>query len=350
MKNVNESEVCKVFRIITSALFGVMLLSTSVIAADVKIKTWKMPSGHHYPHDPLVAHDGSIWYGATNGNLLGRFDPKTETFTAFSTDVPDSGPHGIKQDKDGNIWFTAIHAKPTYIGKFNPKTLEFTEYPVTLAVHSPFVAKPVSAHSLSFDQKGILWFSLYARADMIGRLDPATGKITLGRATIRPVGPYGVQINSKGIPWYTLNNTNKLLSVDPETMDVKLHTIPTSKDARPRRLRIDDNDVVWYTDFARGYLGRYDPSNGTWKEWPSQGGEWSRPYPIIVRGDAIWYGESWKDPSRIVRFDTKTETFESWPVEDCLDGAYYFDMDADRNIWFVCHDTNRIGKVEIRGD
>ncbi len=349
MKLVN---ICteKVQRICTGLALTLCVMATPVLATEVNVKTWQLPDGTLYPHDPLVTRDGAVWYTGTNSNNIGRFDPKTETFQEWFTDIPNSGPHGLKEDKDGNIWFTAIHAMPTYIGKFNPKTEEFTEYPVTLNVASPHVQKPEGAHSLSFDQDGILWFSMYKKADMIGRLDPATGKITLGRATIRPAGPYGIQIDSKGTPWYTLNNTNKLISVDPDNFNVKVHEIPVSKDARPRRLRIDENDIIWYTDWARGFLGRYDPSKGSWKEWPTPGGDWARPYPIALRGDAVWFGETWKDPATIVRFDIKKETFESWPVENCFDGAYYFDTDKDQNIWFTCHDTNRIGVVEISGD
>jgi streptogramin lyase len=29
--------------------------------------------------------------------------------------------------------------------------------------------------------------------------------------------------------------------------------------ARPRRIAITPDDAVWYTDYARGYLGRFDP-------------------------------------------------------------------------------------------
>jgi len=70
---------------------------------------------------------------------------------------------------------------------------------------------------------------------------------------------------------------------------------------------------------------------------------------MVAVGTDIWYNESWKDPSRLVRFDTTTEEFQSWLVEDCLDGAYNIVADADDNLWFVCPDTDRLVKVEITG-
>ncbi|OFW00062.1 MAG: hypothetical protein A3F68_05085 [Acidobacteria bacterium RIFCSPLOWO2_12_FULL_54_10] len=316
-------------------------------AADVgvKIKTWKVPSASHYPHDPMVSRDGSVWYGARFSNTLGRFDPKTEQFKEYVTDIPNSGPHGIVEDKEGNVWFTAIDAKPTYIGKLNPKTGEFTEYPVKINTGSPNNPEPASAHTLILDQKGTVWFTMLG-SDMIGRLVPSTGKITVARSAVRPVGPYGIVVSPKGIPFFTLFRTNKLGSLDPDTMAVRTYSVPNPQ-ARPRRLAITPDDVVWYTDHERGKLGRFDPKTGEFNEWPTPGGEWSRPYGMVAVGDVIWYNESWMDPTLLVRFDTKTKQFRSWPIEDCFDGIYHMVADSDQNLWFTCHATDRIGKVEI---
>ena len=48
-----------------------------------------------------------------------RLDPKTDAFKEYRTKTPDSGPHGLAADKDGNIWFA--------IGKLDPKTGTITE-------------------------------------------------------------------------------------------------------------------------------------------------------------------------------------------------------------------------------
>ena len=346
-------------RSLLSALLVLGVTATVGFAADVSviIKTWKIPQASQYPHDPMVHSDGSIWYAARFSSTLGRFDPKTEQWKEFVTDIPNSGPHGLKEDKDGNIWFTAVNANPTYIGKLNPKTGEFTEYPVRfedrvpcpplcLPTGEPQGSSPKGAHSLSLDQKGNIWFSMFG-GGMIGRLVPSTGKITISRPTV-PVGPYDVQIDSKGIPWFTLVRTNKavIARVNPETMAVRTYSAPWP-DARPRRIQITADDVIWYTDHVRGSIGRFDPKTEKFDEWPSPGGEWTRPYGMVAVGDVIWYSETWMDPSMLVRFDTKTKELQSWPVPGCFDGAYYMVHDKDKNIWFTCHDTNRLGKAEI---
>jgi hypothetical protein len=49
----------------------------------------------------------------------------TGAFKEYRTKTPDSGPHGLAADKDGNIWFAAIFQG--YIGKLDPKTGTITE-------------------------------------------------------------------------------------------------------------------------------------------------------------------------------------------------------------------------------
>ena len=41
---------------------------------------------------------------------------------------------------------------------------------------------------------------------------------------------------------------------------------------RPRRITITSDDIIWYSDYGRGALGRFDPKTGKAREWPSPGG------------------------------------------------------------------------------
>jgi streptogramin lyase len=90
---------------------------TSVV---VSFKEWTVPTPRSFPHDPLAAADGAIWYTGQMASTLGRLDPKTGAFKEYRTKTPDSGPHGLAADKVGNIWFTASFQG--YIGKLDPKT------------------------------------------------------------------------------------------------------------------------------------------------------------------------------------------------------------------------------------
>jgi virginiamycin B lyase len=85
-------------------------------------------------------------------------------------------------------------------------------------------------------------------------------------------------------------------------------------ETRPRRIAIDNDDVIWYSDYSRGYLGRFDPRTGAATEWPSPGGPKSQPYAITFSRGAIWYVESAVKPNALVRFDPRTHAFQTWAI------------------------------------
>jgi len=139
---------------------------------------------------------------------------------------------------------------------------------------------------------------------------------------------------------------NRLGSIDPETMAIHEYTLPDST-SRPRRIALTPDDVVWYTDYARGYLGRFDPRDGSFREWPSPGGTRSRPYGIAAIGSVLWYSESGVRPNTLVRFDSGTEMFQTWAIPS--GGGVIRNMMATRdgNLALACSGVNRVALVVI---
>jgi virginiamycin B lyase len=271
-------------------------------SAKVSFKEWTAPTKGSRPHDPLATHDGYLWYTGQYANTLGRVNTKTGEITEFRPTTERSGPHGLVEDKDGNIWFTAN--SKAYIGKLNPETGKFTEYALPAGAGDP--------HTPLFDRKGTLFFTVQ-RANKVGRLNPATGEIKLVDSPTPRSLPYGMALDSKGTPYYCEFGAPKIAAIDPETMAIKEWTLP-DPGARPRRIAITDDDMVYYADFARGYLGRLDPKTGEVKEWPSPSGPRSQPYGISFAEGVIWYNESAVKPNTLVRFDPKTEAFQTWAI------------------------------------
>jgi len=302
--------------------------------ARVSITEWLVPTLGSRPHDPLAAHDGSVWWTGQFQSRLGRLDPKTGAMKEFPLDVADSGPHGLVEDSSGNIWFTAVSQR--YVGKLDPATGEITEYMVPEGTRGP--------HTPIFDQKGILWFTM--QSGHVGRLDPATGKVTAEATPTSGTYPYGIQVNSKGEPWYVDFRGNRVGQVDPATGKITEHTLP-NPDSRPRRIALTPDDAVWYTDYPRGRIGRYDPATGEVKEWLSPGGEKSRPYGIASVGNVLWYTESYSRPNILVRFDTETEQFQSWVIPS--GGGVVRNMMAtpDGDLVLACSAVNRVAYVDV---
>jgi virginiamycin B lyase len=275
-----------------------------IVPGSVKVsfKEWTVPTVGSRPHDPLATHDGYLWYTGQYANVLGRVDTKTGKIQEFRPPMARSGPHGLVEDSTGNIWFTGN--SKGYIGKLDPKTEKFTEYKLPAEARDP--------HTPIFDQKGILWFTVQ-QSNRVGRLDPKTGDIKIVEVPTKGSLPYGMVVDTKGTPYYCAFGAPKIAAIDPATMKIKEYNLP-NPDARPRRIAITPDDIIYYADYARGYLGRLDTKTGAVKEYPSPSGPRSQPYGITYLNGAIWYNEGAVKPNTLVRFDLKTEKFQSWAI------------------------------------
>jgi virginiamycin B lyase len=271
--------------------------------AKVRIVEWQVPTKGSRPHDPIATKDGSLWYTAQRSSILGKVDMKTGKITEYKTRTPMSGPHGLADDADGNIWYTGNFK--SHVGKLDVKTGQFTEYKMP----DPKARDP---HTPIFDRQGNLWFTLQG-ANMIGRLNPKNGDLKLVESKTPRSLPYGTVFDTKNQLWIVLFGTNKLAKVDAD-MNITEYTLP-SADSRPRRQAIDADDVIWYADFPRGYIGKFDTKTGKLvKEYMSPSGPKSEPYGITVINGIVWYNEGNAHPNGLVRFDPKTEQFQTFPI------------------------------------
>ena len=299
------------------------------------IREWDVPTKGAHPHDPAVGMDGALWFTEQMQNKIGRLEPSSGTFKEFPLKVDNSGPHGLVADNDGNIWFTGNFAH--YIGKLDPKTGEVKEYqmPDPRAAEDP--------HSLVFDPEGILWFTVQV-GNIVGRLDPRSGKIDLVKVPTANSHPYGIQVNSQGVPFFCEFFTNKMASIDPKTLVIHEYSLPEG--ARPRRMAIDDHDLVYFTDFEGGTLGRLDPKTGQAKMWPSPGGAKSQPYGIAITPDGmVWYSESGVKPNTMVRFDPKTEAMARTNIPSGGGTVRNMAATADGRVYIACSGVNKVGVV-----
>lgn len=268
----------------------------------IRFEEWKVPTLGQRSRDPVEAPDGSIWWVGQWLDILGRIDPETGAMEEFALPA-GARPHSVNIGPDGAAWYTGN--RNATIGRFDPVSGEITEYPMPdEAARDP--------HTAEFNAKGILWFSLQG-SNMIGRLDPATGEVRLVESPRNRSRPYGVKIGADGTVWVACNGANCLLRLDPDTLEISEITLPDAG-TTVRRLDIDENGIIWWVNSGLGRLGRYDPSTGDIKEWASPSGPNSHPYAIAVFEGAIWYNESGVRPDMLVRFDPKTETFQSWPI------------------------------------
>ena len=302
---------------------------------SVTFKEWMVPTLGQRSRDPIQLADGTIWWTGQYASLIGRLNPQSGEMKEYEL-APEVRPHSIAADRAGNVWYMG-NGNGT-VGKLNPATGGITVYKMP----DPAARDP---HTPIFDPKGRLWFTLQG-SNMVGRLIPDSGDIKLITLPTPAARPYGITVNSQGVIWVCYNGSNKLASINPETLEVREYSVPTAA-TRIRRLALTSDDMVWYGDFALGLLGRLNPNTGEVKTWPSPSGPGSQPYAIAVVNDVIWYNESHQRPDALVRFDPKTEKFQSWAIPSKVGIIRHMTVSPDGHLVFHQSSINRIGLVMI---
>ena len=322
--------------------FTILLLITVWPALDavgdtVDIREWLVPWKDSEPGHAYVGARGRVWFVGQSDSYIANFSPETGEFNRYDL-RKGAVPTALVVDTNGVIWFA--NNKHRYIGSLNPATGRINEFAMS-------DKKAKDPRSIVLDPSGDIWFTVES-SNFIGFLKTADGEVNLIPVPTKKVRPHGIALDSNGNPWAAASGRNMLLSVNRVDMSVTEIETP-NEDSRFRQIAITSDDRVWYADYELGNLGRYDPQDGSFAEWPLPGGTDSKPHGMAVdKDDRIWIVETGRMPNGLVGFDTGTETFLT--ETDIPSGAgsvshmYYYE--AAGEIWFGTG-TNYIGRAKV---
>jgi virginiamycin B lyase len=275
-----------------------LALALSVLpAAAYEVQTYKVPSGAR-PHDVAVSTDGTVWYTAQGQGSLGRLDQRTGAARQIKLGER-SAPHGVIIGPDGAPWITdgGLNA----IVRVDPGSELVKTYPL------PQDKGYANLNTATFDKNGALWFT--GQAGVYGKVDPRTGEVKVWDAP-KGRGPYGIATTPSGEVWYSSLAGNYIARIETNTGKLDVVESPTPG-AGARRVWSDSKNRLWVSLWNSGEVGLYDPAAKAWKKWKLPG---ARPmaYSVYVdESDAVWLTDF--GAGAIVRFDPKTEKFESFP-------------------------------------
>src|SRR5437879_3114404 len=163
-------------------------------------------------------------------------------------------------------------------------------------------------HTATFDRRGVLWFT--GNAGVYGRLDPATGQMTVYDAPKGP-GPYGITATPDGTVDYASLAGSYIARLDSDTGAATVIEPPTPKQGA-RRVWADSNGNIWVSEWNAGQVGRYDPAANTWKEWKLPGKNPGAYAVYVDDRDQVWLSDF--GANALVRFDPVKEAFEVFPL------------------------------------
>jgi uncharacterized protein (TIGR03437 family) len=269
------------------------------------ITEYPIPTSNSGPAGITQGSDGNLWFTEYGGNKIGRITT-AGAITEYPVPRLDSWLAGITQGPDGNLWFAEFNG--FRIGKISTSGA-ITEYPLP---NNP----PRYPSYITQGPNGNLWFSeAYFEDD--GHPLGGIGTITTSGSSTTEFGPdYGFGANG----------------------------ITTGPDGN-----------FWLTDTS-GSVGRIAATNGQFKEFQVSSCSVMVPVPqcspvlgTITPGPDgnLWFTES--DVGRVGRITTGGEITEfDIPTDNPSGvGPYAIIQGPDGNLWMTEQSTNSIGRLVL---
>ena len=300
-------------------------------------------------HDIVVDPRGVAWVNQLNVYKLGRFDPKTYEFTQFD---PPPGPRPIgvlnhmgapARGAGDSIWMSEIGTNRRWL-QFDTKNNEWTVYPVPADFRGP-----ISGNSMRVDPNGkMVWLTAGTR--IVG-LNIQTKEFTAYDIphwvnTKQYPGAYGIDVATDGKVWFAEREAQKLGRLDPVSGHIDEYATP-GVDV-PRRMGADWEGNVWVGFHETSRLAKVDSKYGTMTfhapPTAKSGTYLAVPDP---RTKAIWVTEQTAD--KIARFDPKTEKWTefSLPIIELDARRIELDPTNPNRIWWSGDTSSHLGYIEL---
>ena len=284
-------------RIRIIAPIAIVTATMAAVPARAAEATFYQLPRNAYPHDVAPAADGGVWYSGQMRGVLGRFDPKSGANEEIPLG-PNAAPHGVIVGPDGAPWIT--EGGQNAIARVDPATRKVELFPL------PREFANANLNTAAFDRDGKLWFT--GQAGVHGRLDPSNGKLDAWRSP-RP-GSYGITATPAGDVWFASLAGDYIGRIDRATGNVTVID-PPRKGSGPRRIWSDSKGLLWVSFWTAGGIGRYDPAAKRWTVFAMPKSQYGTYAVYVDDQDCVW-ATDWP-ANTIQRFDPVSETFTSFP-------------------------------------
>lgn len=243
-------------------------------------------------------HAGAVWIAASYDNKLIRFDIQTRQAREFKIEGVDSWPFNVAIAPDGSIWFTERAAG--LVGKLDPATGKVQHFEMPTQKGGPA--------GLAIDSKtGRVWLT-ESYADRIACLEPRSGQVReykMGDTSTGLVsGPAGLALDAQGGVWFA-KLEGKLGHISPGSEHIEIIDVPREA-RRVAGVTVAANGDVWAVALDGNLLLQYRPAGREFTLYPLPVGEsderpnvppfakTSRPFGIAVdRQGNVWFSQQY---------------------------------------------------------
>ncbi len=144
-------------------------------------------------------------------------------------------------------------------------------------------------------------------------MNMTTGQTELYKTydTMRGVAPYSIFSDKANNLWFLDFGVENIGKIDAATGKVTLYPTPTKR-SRPRRGRIDDQGRIWFGEFAGERIGMFDTKTEKFQEWEVPG-RFFAPYDAMAdKNGNVW--TAGMNADRVLRLDPKTGKYVEYPL------------------------------------
>jgi streptogramin lyase len=315
----------------------------------VIITEYDLPRKESQPHDVIVDADGMIWYTDFGGQFLGRLNPKTLEYKEFPVPVHRAempkGSLDLEVDPQGNYWMALMFQGG--VAKFDKKSEKFETMQLSAEfLNSETQQAMVGPTSWTVDNK--LWLQDPSLPGVY-RVDMTSGKTEQWKPYEKlpkaPHSVYGIYPDAKNNLWFLDFGGENVGKIDAASGEVTLFPTPTKK-SRPRRGRFDNEGRLWFAEFGAEKIGVFDTKTEQFKEW-------SVPTKFFAPYDAVRdkEGKVWTagmNADRVLRLDPETGKFVEYPLPRYTNVRRVFvdDTTAKPTFWIGNNHGAALIKVE----
>ena len=281
----------------------------SAAATRVIVTEYDLPRPETLPHDAAADADGMIWYADFGSHVLGMLDPTSGKVVEYPLPVTKPGaPLGsldLVLDKQQNIWMGTMYQGS--LARFDRKTKTFQTWGSPTFTERD-EARIAMVMPINNDVDGQVWiggdneYQVDVKTGEWHALDYAVG-MPKDSPIVKELSSYGVASDSKN-NFYGMNlNNTYIIKVDAKTRAVTPYPTPTPN-AGPRRGHMDAQDRLWFAEFRANKIAMFDTRTATFQEWPVPTA-WTNVYDAVVdRTGFAWAGGMNSD--HVVRLNSKT--------------------------------------------
>lgn len=261
-------------------------------------------------------------------------------FTEYELGVLDL-PHDLELDRNGHLVITGQLSGQMYV--LDPAS-------GTITTSEPIPTPQANPRALEIDNTGT-WWVLLGGPEKVARHDPAEG----GWETW-PIGmhPHSIARDADGRVWFNghfSKDPEQIGVLDPESGRLRTYDVPVPPtDAGgsniPYGLRFGPDGILWGTQLIGNRLVRFDPKSEDFETYTLPTSHSGPRRPDVGPDGIVWIPQY--SASKLARFDPATETFTEYdlPIADAL--PYIVRVDGDRGwVWIATAGADALVRFHV---